>query len=252
MQIFQKLMEKKTERGGGFFLLLDPDRASEGDILNLAEAAEECSVDAILVGTSFMLNTNFHHAVKQIKEHTNLPVIIFPGGHSQISPHADAILFTSLISGRNPTYLIEEQVKGAPLIKRFGVEPIATGYMIIESGRTTSVLYISNTRPIPRNKSDIAAAHALTAQYFGMKAVFMEAGSGADGSVPTEMITEVSGYIDIPIITGGGINEPEEARKKILGGASFVVVGNRLEECNSIKLMREFAEACHPHVKETV
>jgi putative glycerol-1-phosphate prenyltransferase len=113
-------------------------------------------------------------------------------------------------------------------------------------------LYISNTRPIPRNKSDIAAAHALTAQYFGMKAVFMEAGSGADGSVPTEMITEVSGYIDIPIITGGGINEPEEARKKILGGASFVVVGNRLEECNSIKLMREFAEACHPHVKETV
>jgi len=252
MQVFQNLVDNKTEKGGGFFLLLDPDRSSENDILHLAESAEDCGVDAVLVGTSFMLNTNFHQAVKNIKGHTALPVIIFPGAHSQISPHADAILYTSLISGRNPTYLIEEQVKGAPLIKRFGLEPIATGYMIIESGRATSVLYISNTRPIPRDKSDIAAAHALTAQYFGMKAVFMEAGSGADGSVPVEMIKVVSDYIDIPIIIGGGINKPEDARKKISAGASFVVVGNRLEECNSTALMREFADACHPHIKETV
>jgi len=252
MHVFQNLIDNKTEKGGGFFLLLDPDRSSENDILHLAESAGDCGVDAVLVGTSFMLNTNFHQAVKNIKEHTALPVIIFPGAHSQITPHADAILYTSLISGRNPTYLIEEQVKGAPLIKRFGLEPIATGYMIIESGRATSVLYISNTRPIPRDKSDIAAAHALTAQYFGMKAVFMEAGSGADGSVPIEMIKVVSDYIDIPIIIGGGINKPGDARKKISAGASFVVVGNRLEECNSTALMREFADACHPHIKETV
>lgn len=252
MQVFERLMKAKKEKGGGFFLLLDPDRASEQDILHLAEAAEDCGVDSILIGTSFMLNTNFHQTVKDVKEHTNLPVVIFPGGYGQISPHADAILFTSLISGRNPTYLIDEQVKGAPLIKRFGIEPIATGYMLIESGRYTSVHYISNTRPIPRNKSDIAAAHALAAQYFGMKMIFMEAGSGADGSVPTEMIETVSNYISLPVCTGGGINEPEEAERKILAGASFVVVGNRLEECRSIELMREFAEAAHPLKMERV
>jgi len=211
MQVFDRLLTAKKERGGGFFLLLDPDRGTEKDILGLAEAAEDCGVDSILIGTSFMLNTNFHNIVKAIKEQTNLPVVIFPGGHGQISPYADAILFTSLISGRNPNYLIEEQVKGAPLIKRFGIEPISTGYMLIESGRTTSVLFISNTQPIPRDKSDIAAAHALTAQYFGMKMVYMEAGSGADGSVPDEMIEVVSEYIDIPVCTGGGINEPLDA-----------------------------------------
>jgi len=251
MLVFEKLLKAKTERGGGFFLLLDPDRASEKDILYLAEAAEENGVDAILIGTSFMLNTNFHQTVKEVKDHTALPVIIFPGSFAQISPHADAVLFTSLISGRNPQYLIEEQVKGAPIIKRFGVEPIPTGYMLIESGRYTSVHYISNTRPIPRNKGDIAAAHALAAQYFGMKMVFMEAGSGADGSVPVEMIETVSNYIEIPICTGGGVNEPSEVERKIRAGASFVVVGNRLEECTSIELMREFAEAAHPLKTET-
>lgn len=251
MQVFDRLLTAKKEKGGGFFLLLDPDRGTEKDILNLAEAAEDCGVDSILIGTSFMLNTNFHHIVKAVKQQTNLPVVIFPGGHGQISPHADAILFTSLISGRNPNYLIEEQVKGAPLIKRFGIEPISTGYMLIESGRTTSVLFISNTQPIPRDKSDIAAAHALTAQYFGMKMVYMEAGSGADGSVPDEMIDIVSKYIDIPVCIGGGINKPIEAERKILAGASFVVVGNRLEECNSLSLMREFADATHTLKMET-
>jgi len=252
MTVFDRLLKTKADKGGGFFLLLDPDRASDKDILRLAEAAEESGVDCILIGTSFMLNTNFHQTVKEVKDHTGLPVVIFPGSFAQISPYADAILFTSLISGRNPQYLIEEQVKGAPLIKRYGIEPISTGYMLIESGRYTSVHYISNTRPIPRDKSDIAAAHALAAQYYGMKMVFMEAGSGADGSVPTEMIETVSNFAEIPICVGGGINEPIEVERKILSGASFVVVGNRLEECSSIELMREFAEAAHTIKMETV
>ncbi len=252
MHVYTKLLEIKANKGGGFFLLIDPDRSTEEDFLFLAEAAEDCGVDAILVGTSFMLNTNFHQSVKEVKERTNLPVIIFPGGHSQISPHADAILFTSLISGRNPTYLIEEQIKGAPLIKRFGIEPIGTGYMLIESGRTTSVQYISNTRPIPANKSDIAAAHALAAQYFGMKLVFMEAGSGADRSVPNDMISTVSDHIELPIVTGGGINDPEDTRLKIESGASFVVVGDHFEKSNSLGLLREFTEAAHPIVREPV
>ncbi len=252
MKIFAKLIETKVNKGGGFFLLLDPDRADEKEILSRAEASEECGVDAILIGTSFMLNTSFHHTVKLVKEHTNLPVIIFPGGHGQISPHADAILFTSLISGRNSNYLIEEQVKGAPLVKRFNIEPISTGYMLIESGRMTSVQFISNTRPIPSNKPDIAAAHALAAQYFGMKMVFMEAGSGAENPVPDEMIRVVSEYVEIPLIVGGGLNSPEEAERKIASGASFVVVGDKFEKDGSMELLREFTEAVHVLKKELV
>ena len=247
MSIYDRIMRSKIERGGGFFLLLDPDRASAEDLLFLSEAAEECGVDAVLVGTSFMLNTNFHQTVKEVKSRTNLPVIIFPGSHSQISPHADAILFTSLISGRNATYLIEEQVKGAPIVKKFGIEPIPTGYMLIDSGRMTSVQYISNTRPIPSNKGDIAAAHALAAQYFGMKMIFMEAGSGAERSVPEEMIRIVSEYVDLPVITGGGVKTPEETEAKIRAGASFVVVGHRMESDNSLTLLREFSQAAHPN-----
>ena len=252
MKIFTRLIETKVNKGGGFFLLLDPDRAEEHELMSLAEKAEDCGVDAILIGTSFMLNINFHSTVKMVKEQTDLPVIIFPGGYGQISPHADAILFTSLISGRNPNYLIEEQVKGAPLIKRFGIEPISTGYMLIESGRMTSVQFISNTRPIPSNKPDIAAAHALAAQYFGMKMIFMEAGSGAENPVPDEMIRVVSEYINIPITIGGGINSPEEAEQKIKSGASFVVVGDKFEKDGSIDLLREFTDAVHPLEKELV
>lgn len=252
MKILGKLLETKANKGGGFFLLLDPDRAEDHELMARAEAASECGVDAILIGTSFMLNTNFHRTVQMVKERTDLPVIIFPGGYGQISPHADAILFTSLISGRNSTYLIDEQVKGAPIIKRFGIEPIATGYMLIESGRMTSVQFISNTRPIPSNKPDIAAAHALAAQYFGMKMIFMEAGSGAENPVPDEMIRVVKEYIEIPIIVGGGINSPEEAEKKIESGASFVVVGDKFEKDGSMELLREFTDAVHSFKGEMV
>ncbi len=246
MKVLARLLEAKINKGGGFLLLLDPDRGRESDMYHLAESALDCGVDALLIGTSFMLNTNFHSVVKEVKARTKLPVIIFPGGHGQISPYADAILFTSLISGRNPNYLIEEQVKGAPIIKRFGLEPISTGYMLIESGRTTSVQYISDTRPIPANKPDIAAAHALAAQYFGMRMIFMEAGSGAERPVPEEMIKVVSEYIEIPIIVGGGLRHPEDVSKRIAAGASFVVVGDHFEKDGSLSLMQEFTEAAHP------
>ncbi len=243
--VFNRFLRVREERGGGFFLLIDPDRTDERSFLALAEAAADCGVDAILVGTSFMLNTNFSSAVGKIKESTTLPVIIFPGSFAQITPAADAILFTSLISGRNPAYLIEEQVKGAPLVKRTGIEPIPTGYMLIESGRLTSVQYISGSMPIPRTKPDIACAHALAAQYLGMKMVYMEAGSGAEQPVPTTMIKAVSDYIDLPIMTGGGLTRPEECAARIDAGASFVVVGNRLENDPKFRLLTELTAAVH-------
>ncbi|MFQ5453863.1 MAG: geranylgeranylglyceryl/heptaprenylglyceryl phosphate synthase, partial [Candidatus Zixiibacteriota bacterium] len=121
--VYRHLLQIKQERGGGFFLLIDPDKTTEKNYLSIAEAASDCGVDAILIGTSFMLNSGFSNAVRKIKDVTSLPVIIFPGSFAQITPGADAILFTSLISGRNPTYLIDEQVKGAPLVKRIGMEP---------------------------------------------------------------------------------------------------------------------------------
>jgi phosphoglycerol geranylgeranyltransferase len=252
MKVWEQLLAIKARRGGGFFLLLDPDRLPGKELLRLAEEAQDGDVDAILVGTSIMLNTNFHHTVRQVKEHTALPVIIFPGSHSQITPYADAVLFTSLISGRNPQYLIDEQVKGAPLIKEYGIEPIATGYMLIDSGKYTSVQYISGTLPIPADKNDIACAHALAAQYLGMKLLFMEAGSGASRSVPEPMIEAVSRYVELPMMVGGGISSPEEAGRKMTAGASFVVVGNHFEKGSNGALMHEFADAVHTLEKVTI
>jgi phosphoglycerol geranylgeranyltransferase len=248
--VYSRLMTVREERGGGFLLLIDPDRVSERVYLPLAEAADECGVDAILVGTSFMLNTNFSSVVKKIKATTSLGVIVFPGSFAQVTPDADAILFTSLISGRNPNYLIEEQVRGAPLVKQYGIEAIPTGYMLIESGGLTSVQYISDTHPIPRAKNDIACAHALAAQYLGMKFVYLEAGSGAAQPVPEEMIRAVASYTDIPLIVGGGLTTPEACAARIEAGASFVVVGNGLENDPRFNLLRDLTTASHP--KETV
>ncbi|HWR81961.1 MAG TPA: geranylgeranylglyceryl/heptaprenylglyceryl phosphate synthase, partial [Candidatus Deferrimicrobium sp.] len=233
-------------------LLIDPDRLPEDASLSLVEAAQDCGVDALLVGTSFMLNTTFGQTVKQIKRATTLPVIIFPGSFAQVRPEADAILFTSLISGRNPAYLIDEQVRGAPLVKAFGLEAIPTGYMLIESGRQTSVQYISGTQPIPRTKADIACAHALAAQYLGMKLVYLEAGSGADQTVPIEMVREVAAYVDIPLLVGGGLSRPEECARQIESGASFVVIGSILEDNPSIAHLTELAAAVHPRDPVTV
>lgn len=250
--VYQKMLDAKQNRGGGFFLLLDPDRISERNCISIAESAEECGVDIILVGSSFMLNSNFGKAVKQIKASTTLPVVIFPGSFAQITPDADAILFTSLISGRNPNYLIDEQVRGAPLVKRLNLEPIPTGYMLIDSGAMTSVQYISGTFPIPQNKPDIAAAHALAAQYLGMKIVYLEAGSGAKNPVPTEMIRMVSSFIDIPIMVGGGITTPEQCAERIENGASFVVCGNCFENDPKHSYLQELTAAAHPLEQVTV
>ncbi len=243
--ILQLLVETGERRGGGFLLLLDPDRVSARAYLELAEAAQECGVDGILVGSSLVLDGDFPDAVRVIREKTQLPVIIFPGCKNQVCPDADAILFTSLISGRNPEYLIDQQVRAAPMIRRYGLEPIPTGYMLIESGHLTSVQYMSATLPIPHNKSDIACAHALAAQYLGMKTVYLEAGSGAGQPVPRDMVAAVASYVEIPIIVGGGIRTPETCREMIAAGASFVVVGTGVEKDPDFSYLRDLTTATH-------
>jgi phosphoglycerol geranylgeranyltransferase len=243
MSVYQRLLNVRDKKGAGFLVLLDPDRMSVPEIVDLAKKSEKRGADGFLVGSSLLLSTRFDEAVKEIKANVNVPVTIFPGNANQVSRHADAILFLSLISGRNPHLLIGEQVKAAPAIKEFGLEPIPTGYLLIESGGPTSVQFMSDTQPLPRNKPDIAKAHALAAEYLGMKFVFLEAGSGADNPVPDEIIREVRDFISIPIIVGGGVKDPDTAYSKVKNGASFMVIGNFLEEDDS--LIKEFADAIH-------
>jgi putative glycerol-1-phosphate prenyltransferase len=252
MTVFEKLMQVKEEKGGVFCLLLDPDRVGRERLIATAEAAASFGVDAILAGSSFVMSHSFDSRMADIKRSTELPVIIFPGGSGQVSKHADAILFMSLISGRNPTYLIEEQVKGAPLIKAYGLEPIPAGYILVESGSVTSVQYISNTTPIPRLKEDIAMAHALAAKYLGMKAVYLEAGSGGARPVSERMIRAVVDYAELPVFVGGGIRQPEEAAARIAAGASFIVIGTRLEFEDDFSYIMEMADAIHSATKAII
>jgi len=174
-----------------------------------------------------------------------MPVLVFPGIFNFVSPYADAILFLSMMSSRNPQLLIGEQVRTAPLIKKYDVEAIPTGYFLIESGSLTSVQFMSNSLPIPRTKYDIAVSHALAAQYLGMKVIFFDGGSGAKQSVPAEMIKKVKENISIPMIVGGGIRTPEEAREKVSAGADFIVIGTAIEKNNQNNLIKKFADAIH-------
>ncbi len=252
MSIFDKLMESARRKGAGFLTLLDPGEHGKANLVECAEQAEQGGADALLIGGSLIFSDLMEAIIREIKQRVTLPIIIFPGGSGQVCRGADAILFTSLLSGRNPEYLIGEQVKGAPLVRQYGLEAIPTAYMLIESGARTSVEYLSHTHPIPRHKPDIVKAHALAAQYLGMKMVYLEAGSGAIHSVPEKIISATAAYVPLPIICGGGIRQPEEARAKVEAGASFVVVGNRFEEQNHLPLFTEFADAIHTGPREAV
>lgn len=245
MTTFERLLNTRKERGAGYFVLLDPDKSNRDQLPSFTREATEAGVDGFLVGGSLMSTNEFESHLTTIKENTSVPVIIFPGGIMQVSSVADAILFLVLISGRNPEHLIGSQVIAAPIIRRSGLEPISTGYMLIEAGNTTSAEFMSNTKPIPRDKADIAVAHALAAEIIGMRCVYLDAGSGANASVPEEMIRAIASKCSLPLIVGGGIRTPEEARRKVEAGASFVVTGTVTEHNNHRSFIKEFAEAVH-------
>jgi len=245
MTVYKKMLDVRGEKGAGYLVLLDPDKRPVEELVSTAKECEARGVDGLLIGGSLIFSAQFDGVVKSIKASVSIPVILFPGNGRQLSRYADAVLFMSLISGRNPYYLIGEQVLSAPTIQSLGLEPISTGYMLVESGNTTSVEFMSDTRPLPREKPEIAVAHALAAEYLGMKMVYLEAGSGAEYSVPEEMIQAVREAVSIPLIVGGGIRTPDEAQEKVRAGASFVVTGNVLEEEKDFILIAEFARAIH-------
>ena len=245
MTTYDRLLKVRQDRGAGYFILLDPDKNDRKHLPGFVRDATEAGVDGFLIGGSLMLTDDFEEHLRTIKQNTSVPVLIFPGSIMQVSPLADAILFLVLISGRNPEYLIWNQVIAAPIVRRSGLEAISTGYMLIEAGNTTSAEFMSNTKPIPREKPDIALAHALAAEIIGMKFLYLDAGSGAHASVPEEMLQTISRRCSLPIIVGGGIRTPEDARKKVEAGASFVVTGTVTELNNHHSFVREFAEAVH-------
>lgn len=245
MGVFEQLLNQARQKGGGFWVLIDPDARQNHQLADFVKMICQQHVDAILVGGSLVLGAHFQEALQTVRANSTVPVILFPGSVAQVSSKADAVLFISLISGRNPAFLFGEHVIAAPIIRELGIEPISTGYMLFESGRTTTAEFMSNTRPLPINKPEIAMAHALAAQYLGMSTVYLEAGSGADRPVPNEIVRAVSQYVTIPLIVGGGIRTPEEARAKVESGATFVVTGNVLEDDSQLGMVAEFARAIH-------
>jgi putative glycerol-1-phosphate prenyltransferase len=228
-----------------YFILIDPDKSGPEDAFRLALKAEELGVDGILIGSSMLMHRELDVCIKRLKDQINIPLLIFPGILNTFSPNADAILFLNMISSRNAQLLIGEQVRAAPLIREYGLEAISTAYILIESGKLTSVQYISNSLPVPRDKPDILSAHVIAAEYIGMKMIYLEAGSGAEMPVPTEMVKQARSITDLPIIVGGGIRNPETATAIAEAGADIIITGTVLEENKNQQLLSEFVQAIH-------
>ncbi len=221
---------KKSNRKA-LAVLIDPDKiASKGDLSKLLNICIEAKVDFIFIGGSLITTTNFDEVVEYVKENINIPVVLFPGNNLQISQKADALLMLSLISGRNPEYLIGQHVIAAPLLRKSGLEIVSTGYILIGDDRETSVSYISNTKSIPSDKVSLVIATAIAGEMLGMKMLYLEAGSGAEKPVPQHVIQKVRSHTDIPIIVGGGIRNEYQAEKAYESGADIVVIGNILEK----------------------
>ncbi|MHA1793624.1 MAG: geranylgeranylglyceryl/heptaprenylglyceryl phosphate synthase [Promethearchaeota archaeon] len=228
---YEYILNKIKEDGAIHASLIDPDemKQSVATAGKMAAYADKAGTDVFFVGGSTCFNQTFiERTMKAIKKNSDKPIIIFPGGINAICQPADAILFLSILNSRDPYYIVGGQVSGAVAIKLAGIEPISTGYLIVEPGGTAG--WISDVKPLPRYKAEIAIGYALTAQYLGFKMIYFEAGSGVDNSVPNEMIAKVKKFVDIPLIVGGGIYSPEDAREKVLAGADIIVQGTFLEK----------------------
>ncbi len=236
MPIIDLFQKKKKQLA----VLIDPDKLSDNQYADIAKKSQQAGVNFLFVGGSLLTSDSLFRCIRILKENSDIPVVLFPGNTYQVSRNADAMLFLSLISGRNPDMLIGMHVIAAPYVKLSGVETIPTGYMLIDSGNPTSVTYMSNSFPIPRDKKDIAACTAMAGEMLGLRMIFMDAGSGAKSTVSEEMISFVKGSIEVPLIIGGGIRTPEKAKSILDAGADTIVIGNRFE--TEPDLVFEFTE----------
>jgi phosphoglycerol geranylgeranyltransferase len=231
MSVLTSLHERRQRGKKSIAVLVDPDKVEDpARLTQLINLASENCIDYFFVGGSLVTTSNLAQIVRQIKDHVKIPVVLFPGNSMQIEPTADALLFLSLISGRNPELLIGQHVVAAPILRNTKLEVIPTGYMLINSGRITSAAYISNTMPIPDDKYSLAAATAMAGEMLGLQAMYMDAGSGAEKEISAKMIATVRKAIQIPLIVGGGINTSQKALRALEAGADMVVIGNALEK----------------------
>jgi phosphoglycerol geranylgeranyltransferase len=242
-ELYNQFVERKKQGKKSFTVLIDPDKVNEAAIEKLVALSTEAKVDYFFVGGSLVISNHLDECIKQIKAACDIPVILFPGSPSQVSRYADALLYLSLISGRNPELLIGQHVVSAPFVKKSGLEIMPTGYMVIDGGAPTTVSYISNASPIPADKNEIAMCTAMAGEMLGMKLIYMDAGSGAKRPISETMIEKVSSHIESPLIVGGGIIEPEKAYRNCKAGADVIVVGNAIEK--DISLIKEMANAVH-------
>ena len=229
-QIYQQLCAARNQKKKSFAVLIDPDKIQQQSLEKLIALGKTAQVDYWFVGGSLVVSNHLEQLVVDLKTKSEIPVILFPGSPSQLTPRDDALLYLSLISGRNPELLIGQHVLSAPAVKQSGLEILSTGYMVIDGGAPTTVSYISNATPIPSNKNEIALCTALAGEMLGMKLIYMDAGSGAQKPIPAEMIQTVAAQITVPLLVGGGITTPAKAAENCKAGADLIVVGNAIEK----------------------
>lgn len=235
------LLEKIESEGAIHLTLIDPERVTRPQASRIADKAKSSGTSAIMIGGStFVSTTHLDNVIRAVKRTVRIPVILFPNNVTGISRHADAIWFMSLLNSVDPYFLMGAQILGAPLVKKYGLEPIPLGYVIIGDGGTAGV--VGKAIPVPYNKPKLAVAHALAGQYLGMRFIYLEAGSGAKKPVPPEMIRIVKNSIDVPLIVGGGIKSRRQALTAASAGADIIVTGNIVETTKARRKVSEIIE----------
>lgn len=229
MSIYQQILKSKSESKKLLAILLDPDKLAVENLSNLIQKIKQSPATHVFVGGSSFEGSHLDELILELKSKIRLPILLFPGNPSQISDKADGILFLTLLSGRNADYLIEHQVNAVPILNKTNLEVISTGYILIESGNETAVERVSQTKPLDRNNPEYALQTAQAGEFIGNKLIYLEAGSGAQLSVPTEMITLVSQNINVPLIVGGGIRSKTAIENAYIAGADLVVIGTAFE-----------------------
>jgi len=227
--LYKQFIARKEQGKKSFTVLIDPDKVNAQSIEQITSLAMDAKVDYFFVGGSLVISNHLDECIQQIKSLCNIPVILFPGSPSQVSKYADALLYLSLISGRNPELLIGQHVVSAPFVKKSGLEIMPTGYMVVDGGAPTTVSYISNATPLPADKNDIAMCTAMAGEMLGMKLIYMDAGSGAKRPITEQMIEKVASHIECPLIVGGGIRNISKIEEIFNAGADLVVIGTAFE-----------------------
>ena len=240
--IFDKLERQRVSNGTQVLALIDPDAKNDTKLPQIMETINKSNFDGLLVGGSRIVDDNFNKRLSFIKENTDLPIVLFPGDSSQISKEAEAILFLSLLSGRNPKYLVEEQVISARKINDLKIEVIPTGYLLLKTEKKSAVEMISNTSPLEMSDTNNIIDHCLAAQYMGNKLLFLECGSNSNTSIDLSLLKEIRNKVTIPIMVGGGIKDKNMALSLAQSGASYLVIGSLIEQTLDFNITLEITE----------